>query len=69
MGSDLAEFFGKAFQRPKGQPSAWHVDRRQGDHWTEVGRFQTKRLAKLGAAEAIARGEPTDELRIRKGSG
>jgi hypothetical protein len=44
----------------------WHVDRRDGGHWIELGHFESKRLARIGMAEAIARGEPKDELRLRR---
>lgn len=69
MGSDLAELFGNAFRKGP-RTLRWRVDRREGDHWIELGRYESKRLAQIGLAEAGAQGQaPENELRVRKARG
>ena len=62
--------FAVHLQKPgqSGQPTLpWRVDRREGDHWIELGHYGSKRLAAIGLAESVSRGEGSeDELRVRK---
>ena len=53
-------------QKRGARSDRWHLDRHDGDHWIELGHFESKRLAQLGMNEAIARGEPKDALRLRR---
>ena len=59
--------FAAHLQQPKPQVLVWHVDRREGDHWIELGHYGSKRLAEIGLAESVSRGEGSeDELRVRR---
>ncbi len=59
--------FAAHLQQPGPQTLPWRVDRREGDHWIELGHYGSKRLAEIGLAESVSRGEGSEgELRIRK---
>ncbi len=59
--------FAAHLQQPGPPTLAWRVDRREGDHWVELGHYASKRLAEIGLSESVSRGEGSeDELRVRK---
>ena len=42
------------------------VVQRQGKHFTELGRYQDRAVAKAALEEMVAKGSPREELAVRK---